>query len=235
MKQLLLKILSSISYVLAMVAFTVGVGCCAINRASNALPPSRYIAPNLPKAQLSLADGNTKEKEQAILHLHNKDGFFFCTAFVIDDNYAVTAAHCLVDEVGNSIRVHTSSDAFTGLLATVAGYDQRSDQGLLLGDFKAFNKVRMETETAEAAYATVLLTCGFPHAQKSVLCTPFEVIGAEDFMVAGKHAAMYPGMSGGPVVNLETGHIVAINSAVEGDHALVAPTIGLYGMFGIEP
>jgi len=55
-----------------------------------------------------------------LIKLYNEDGNFFCTGFVIDDNYAATAGHCILNRWGLEdkqiiIKDHLNKD--TGIVA----------------------------------------------------------------------------------------------------------------------
>jgi hypothetical protein len=54
------------------------------------------------------------------------------------------------------------------------------------------------------------------------------------FSIAGR-GFLIPGMSGGPVIDVKHGTVLAVNSAATNGFVLVAPVMGILGSFGIEP
>lgn len=186
------------------------------------------------------AVGETKpEVYSPILYLTDEKNEFFCSGFAIDDHYAITAAHCVVDKVGKVINV---DEGLTK--ARVVGINARVDYALLAGDFRQFVKLPVNTTRplSQRFIGKPLQTCGFPGGQHTPVCTVFLVVGQRMFFLAG-HGELYPGMSGGPVVDPESGIAVGINSAVDGesektedyDISYVSRLTGLAGSFGIEP
>lgn len=74
-----------------------------------------------------------------IVHLANSEGKPFCTAFVIDANYAATAGHCLEDGKGKlkteTFKLLDDKNVDLKTDAKAVGYDEWTDFGLLLGRF----------------------------------------------------------------------------------------------------
>jgi len=184
----------------------------------------------------------------AIIRLHDNHGDFFCSAFVVDASYAITAAHCLVDSLGylsrSPIRV-TDSDGEEITVAKAAGINNRVDYGIVTGDFSNFNQLEMDASVS--FYSAVdntkwkmmkelqdnFETCGYPQGQKDVYCADFAPTGNAYFQVAGI-GQVFPGMSGGPLINKETGEAVGIISAMSDGQAIVTPIVGILGNFGLE-
>lgn len=196
--------------------------------------PGNYTAKDLPKFQKDISYENDVGKHSPMLHLRDKSGEFFCTGFVVDDHYAITAAHCIDDKIDSYINIYDVDNKPTGVKAKVGGFYSRLDQGIITADFSKFNKLKINTTEPKAMYAKLLITCGFPLGQKEVVCTPFLVKGHKDFYIAGVDNALYPGMSGGPGIDPDSGEVVALNSAVDDDLSFVSSLIGLLGAFGIE-
>lgn len=160
----------------------------------------------------------------------------FCSAFVIDANYAVTAGHCVGAMNGSlskqKLHVILDSGEDANLTVKAAGFASRSDLGLILGDFNKFKPLATNLESfgfTEAAY----YTCGFPYTQKKMICTEFIPQKNSRFYIDGA-GYMVPGMSGGPVINARTGVAVGVNSAVGEGIVEVTPLEGFKGCFGIE-
>jgi S1-C subfamily serine protease len=187
------------------------------------LPPINSIAPI------------ANPKYESVVHLTIK-GNFICTGIVFDEQYVVTAAHCLDDEFGE-----TSKEKYKILdpkhngkfvVGKVAGVNRRMDYGIIKGDFKNFKKSPLNVYTNEfmgGAY----IACGYPFGQKKLSCMPIFPQYNYVFQIAAL-GILYPGMSGGPVYNTVTGNVIGVNSAAADGFVIVSPLIGLYGSFGIE-
>lgn len=176
-------------------------------------------------------------KYKPIIRLKNKNSTF-CTGFVIDGSYAITAAHCLVDKDGfltkKEIQVFSDIDEDTKVTAVAAGIYTRLDQGLIKGDFTNFIPMPIAAEVDGFMVAPHLVSCGFPSGQKRIFCTPFIVQKREVFETLGL-GTVYPAMSGGPIFEQETGVAVGLNTASSEEGLAVGNSIiGILGAFGIE-
>lgn len=132
-------------------------------------------------------------KKNPIMRLSTKQGGFFCTGFVISDEYAITAAHCV--ERGQKVLVDDE------LAAEVVGYDRRVDYALLQADFKGYQKLMANLVDPRFPGVASLpaIACGYPGGQHKVVCTQQQIISAHNFFITAKGELM-PGMSGGPLL-----------------------------------
>ena len=185
---------------------------------------------------------NQKISMKAIIKIAKVDDIKdpFCSGFVIDENYIATATHCIkgsfsgptsdklaiLDEWGND----------TGARGMAVAVNDRVDVGLIQGDFKKFDrlKVNFYNYNVPRSSLDVFSACGYPYLQNKLTCTYFFPQTNVGFSIAGQ-GFLIPGMSGGPVINLKTGKVVGINSAMGDGYVYVAPTLGMLGAFGIEP
>lgn len=204
----------------------------------------------------------TPELYKGVVILTTNDGVGFCSGSVIDNNYIVTAAHCLVDGDGKlntaSLKVRTDSGELIDVRAKAAAANTRVDVGLVLGDFKTFQFIPIDykqmvdfrapnqKETLLRAFqgqpaepdSTELTACGYPEAQATLTCIPIHWVQYYNFQLIG-HGQLFPGMSGGPVfANTPEGVLlVAVNTAItfEGGSNIVilSPVLGLQGEFDI--
>jgi Trypsin-like peptidase domain len=209
--------------------------------------PYRQAIENLPVLDLSDSAKNSKDKKDPIIALLRKDSrlgdkvYFDCTAFVISDKYAMTAAHCLKDEqdedvmTGAEIIVKDVNFKDDGIRAKAAVFNSLDDVGLITGDFSKFNKLILN-EGPGGFYGAIgpYRACGFPWGANPGACLPFTPQRTYFYHVAGT-GALFPGMSGGPVLDLTTGKVVAINASVGDGIVVVIPTIGIWGALEIEP
>lgn len=113
----------------------------------------------------------------------------------------------------------------TNVIAMALDGDSNRDFGIIMGDFKKFNKLPIRTDFV-VKLGDNLRSCGFAGGRYPAICIDFKAAGQLNFYYAGK-SMIVPGMSGGPVVN-ENGEVVGINSRVQDGASLMAPTHGLF-------
>jgi hypothetical protein len=170
----------------------------------------------------------------------NPNGFI-CTGTVINNDYVLTAAHCLVDSNGvmhKTIKIKgmkSTTDLDSIQDATPAAVNTRSDVGLVRGDFKLFQKMKVYTNAnlPNLLNRTGSVNCGFAWGDKNLACYPLVFVGTEGFQLAAQ-GAMYPGMSGGPVIDIQSGYVIAVNTAVGGSIMILSPLIAMFDYFGIN-
>lgn len=155
----------------------------------------------------------------------------FCSAFVISDKVAVTAAHC-VEKIGDQIAFQNTSEDFLGF-ATVYSLITRVDQAILIGDFTNFKRFKLKTQTNGIGNSKgPFKNCGYAYGG-SLICFDYKNIGIVGFMLRGE-GFMYPGMSGGPVFDLTTNEVIGINYAVADSFLVISPIVNLEQMHEIE-
>jgi len=170
-----------------------------------------------------------------------RHGTFYCTAFVIGNNYALTASHCLVDEDGNKaddeIDIRLLNKA-TGTKAKAVAVDFRRDLGLIQGDFSKFEMIDVSNDHPGFDANAPLIACGYPGGNKHVSCTSFIPVMTDQFFLKGP-GLLVGGMSGGPVINLLTNQAIGVNchvyEAIDGGGVGISSLYGVLGDFGIEP
>lgn len=172
-----------------------------------------------------------------IIKLADKKGKAFCSAFVIDANYAVTAGHCvggIEDELNKEdLRVILDSGQDAGIKVKAMGYTHRVDLGLIMGNFNKFKPLRADFINFRSN-VPVVMACGFPFCQKQLICNPI-LPQKNDVFYVDAMGYMVPGMSGGPVIDVKTGEAIGLNSASGEGVVKFTPLQGLLGAFhGLE-
>ncbi len=162
----------------------------------------------------------------------------YCTAFVIDDNYALTAAHCVLDEDGytslGKFTVKNHEQKLTTTLAEVAAVNLREDAALLVGDFTTFDYLPVDFRgnlLMIGLNGMPVTSCGFPRGGPAV-CVKQEVQSSFFFSYAAIGSVYLPGMSGGPVLGPErlvVGIIAYANQHTQNS----TPVLNLDSQFGI--
>jgi len=162
-----------------------------------------------------------------------------CTAFVISNEYALTAAHCLYDADGElrsgNYEVYSVSNQHTGS-ALAAAVEYRRDFGIIRGDFKKYVKARVRFEgSLLEGFSGKFVGCGFIAGSIKATCEVFQLTNFNSFMLQGQ-MAVFPGMSGGPVIDTQTGEVIAVITAgaESSSNALVTPLVGFDAALGIQ-
>lgn len=177
------------------------------------------------------------KKLPGIVRLSTKDGQFFCSGAVISDTEVLTAAHCINpytrDMTISSIPVKGKVYETPG---TATMFNPRSDTAIVTGNFKEFSKLKFDSNPEDdiLLHDYDLAACGFPYAGRLVCYRLSDPIKMVD--VIGAKGQLYAGMSGGPVIDMATGTIYAVNHAVTESIVLIAPIISLReGLFPLPP
>lgn len=194
------------------------------------------------KAVKKLPKDKLSQQFPSIVRLHRaKTGDFFCSGVVINDGMILTAAHCIAKEgkekEPEDIIVKSPVHPLASWYAKAGNYSERADVGYIYGNFKGLPRMPIETDANEVheqltqSYGNIV-ACGFPYGGK-LTCSKVENSGRFGFYYGGK-GFLFPGMSGGPVINLDTGAVLAVNSAVDGEYIFVAPLIELQDMLNVK-
>lgn len=162
-----------------------------------------------------------------------RTGRFFCSGTVVSDKIIITAAHCVGDALLGfpvSTRSYISvRDANNKELAiaTVHRFFLRTDQAMLTGDFSKLPKMELElsAEGAHDSLSSNLIACGYPYGERLVCAKITNATHYGFFLMATGY--LFPGMSGGPVIDTATGKQIAINYAVQEQQVLLAPLVGI--------
>jgi S1-C subfamily serine protease len=201
---------------------------------------SDFIDENLPKLNVDRSAEEIASPHMSPIIQLFREGEFYCTAFVISNNYALTAGHCLSDDEGlktkDVIDIRLNNKHI--LDAKAVGVYYRRDLGLIQGDFRKFDMIEAENEHPGFQAGEPILTCGYPGGNKNWSCTTFAPAVNDGFMLKGP-GLLQPGMSGGPAINIITNKAVGVNCQVymieQGGGVGIASLYGVLGHFGIEP
>lgn len=259
MRTYLNSLAQEVSRILVLVILSVTIGTLGFNHYFPRVSSIQRIK-TLPL--LGDVTRKTPELYKGVVILTTEAGVGFCSGSVIDNNYIVTAAHCLVDGDGRlntaALKVRTDSGQLIDVRAKVAAANTRVDVGLVVGDFTAFqfipinykqmvdfsapNQMEAMLKALQGQPASPdtseLTACGYPEAQATLTCIPIHEVRYDTFQLIGR-GQLFPGMSGGPVFanTLAGPQLVAVNTAItfEGGSNIVilSPVLGLQGEFDI--
>ncbi len=163
-------------------------------------------------------------KAPPVVYLLDKHDNQICSGTVVSEHYVLTAAHCL-ESTAKVAAIDNSN--ITVKITNFTEY-ARMDIGVLVGDFTAFNALEIETvplEILSAITAAPLVGCGAPLGG-SYICQPFENSRRMYFQVESS-AFVYPGMSGGVVLNMSNNTVVGVITAASTQGVVWTPTIEL--------
>lgn len=208
---------------------------------------SLWVAGNYHKSNF-LAQG--KYHFSPVIKLATTSGFGFCSATVVSDTYAITAAHCLltngvqitpfgIQEVQvlkpDAISIYNSDNQFTGTIGYALGANNRMDYGIITGDFRMFNRLSIDPDNNGFVDTmdTPRTVCGYPFNRAKPLCYKYQPTGWYNFQVLGD-GYVAPGMSGGTVINPKTGYLDGVIVGVTNGQVIVAPLLGLFTSLGLE-
>lgn len=179
----------------------------------------------------------TQQKFGGIVRLHDaKTGRFFCSAAVVSPTQAVTAAHCVSSAffgiqiaTWDKIELRPANGTSIGVFVERVFSDNRTDQALLTGNFENFEALELETHPEDVIASFKdgkLKACGYPYAGQ-MFCSDVDKADTLDFWFSTT-GNLYPGMSGGPVIDMTTGKVVGINTAMSGNRCVLTPTVELF-------
>lgn len=194
-----------------------------------------YTTPNMPDYDA------TKEYPQASFGAMVRlevDGQFLCSGTVISDDYVLTAAHCLMRSGFNpGLRTEKITIRAEGQLIPNIGYaaalNQRADYGLIRGNFVLNNKARLSYKPRTILdVGPVVMSCGFPWGAED---TCYRAYNLQPFYATiAAVGVMFPGMSGGPVIDVLSGRIFAVNSGLTPNAVIFAPLVGLFESLNVK-
>lgn len=166
----------------------------------------------------------------SIIRLNNPEGFFFCTGFVIDNNYAMTAAHCVLNSIGyiknDDIIISDQYSMPTTVIAHAVAVDRYLDIAFIKGDFSKFEFKPVDFYGKYFKRGMIMQSCGFPAGMYFLYCTELQHVGNYNFQYRTNGGPIFKGCSGGPVIDPESGYVIGVNSAVSQDNVIIAPVIG---------
>jgi hypothetical protein len=166
-------------------------------------------------------------------------GMIFCSGVVVSSTKIITAAHCLAptpfDVEAPTLEVRTASNVPLGITAQILAFDPINDLGVLYGNFTMLNKheaISGAVEINEAFKTHKIAICGYPQAGRFT-CSP--LTDARNFLLGFSTLGFaYPGMSGGPVLDLTTGKVIGVASTVSNDRVLLAPLVEVWKALHVD-
>lgn len=144
-----------------------------------------------------------------------------CSATIISDRYAITAAHCippLAEMYGYLLSVGKPPIFVVGtkIAAAPVVNNERLDVALIEGDFASLNRgVEVDRFKGEVYEVKEALLCGYALFTDVLRCTKAKRIG-NSFFSAKFDTVGIPGQSGGAVLSLD-GKLIGVIQGVDED------------------
>jgi len=164
----------------------------------------------------------------ALVRVENQFGI--CSGVVVDNIHVLTAAHCVVDWKNVMIKdvFIRDIDRKKTISAQVIAVNIERDIALIRGNFNDFKYLPIDKSGQYALKAGKSLSCGFPYGQDEVYCTAIRPAGNMFFKIKAVGIPIFRGCSGGPVIDIESGKVIGVNSAVAIDSIIIAPLTGWF-------
>lgn len=164
----------------------------------------------------------TNGKHSAVIKIEKINEPGVCSAFVVSDELAVTAAHCLTPPVkkpvvsdegwkNDSFRVYNSVGENLFLVVKPIWIRRFPDFATLQGNFKDFNKLKLKVDSVDIKKGHTIYVCGFPGGIAPAICNVGELTGTSYFSGV-TNAYMSMGMSGGPVFDKDY-RVIGLNAS----------------------
>lgn len=160
-----------------------------------------------------------------------------CSGYVVDGSHLLTCAHCL-NKTGHlptyDLLAYEAGSNKDPIKVSAVAYDTGTDIGIIQGNFADFKAVKMDLDESFLEKKQYY-TCGFSYGRKDLFCSVFipETNSYADIHGVGR---VYPGVSGGLVLDPSTASAVGLVSAFGEGVTVVVPLVGLLGIFpGLDP
>lgn len=190
-----------------------------------------YTTPDMPDYSVN-QDYTSERLYGAMVRLETTDGEFFCSGTVISDDYVLTAAHCLMEHgLGAGMtqkKIYIKAEGqVVPSIGVAAALNQRADYALVKGDFSTHSRARILLQPRQIlGLGYIIMSCGFPWGAGDTCYQASDLVPYYASIMG--RGIMFPGMSGGPVIDAQSGTVFAVNTGVSGNYVIFAPLVGLF-------
>ena len=177
---------------------------------------------------------NAVGKLNPIIRIGSHEYSFICSGVVISKEFALTAAHCVENEIKqlntDALYIFDVNGNYITNNAKAVSMDGLRDIALIHGDFSEFSAYEVDWTGryfTQFQVSKVALACGFPSGE-SLFCPLIFYSGNYLFRLAFTGGPIQKGQSGGPVL-ITVGDkfiIIGVNSGVTFNSVIVAPVVG---------
>lgn len=162
-----------------------------------------------------------------------------CSATVVSDKYAFTAAHCLPAPPAFFSYLlgagqHPMYLVEKRIAIVPAAQENRMDAGVLFGNFVTLPQASLVDHTkAKVFEVEKAVLCGYPLYSSVLRCNVARRIGSSQFAAVFDTTAL-PGMSGGAVFSLDGELIGIIHSVNDEGQTRVSSTTGVLSLTSLK-
>ena len=172
-------------------------------------------------------DSKKQPVHGGIVRVINETAKATCTGSVVSNYHVLTAAHCF----NKNDSVYIYDEYYKARYkARPAAANSNADVAILEGDFSNFKPLK--TNWARVNIKSTFMSCGYPHNQDKLFCSPIEFTGYESFKMRFS-GVLIQRMSGGPIVDMNTEEVIGVNSTVGQSYCVGGPLLGLQEVFGL--
>lgn len=210
---------------------------------------------NLPEFNEATVDYSDKKYIAVVQMVDLESGKGFCTGFVISNNYMISAAHCFVDQKTSKLndkqygaRARSIEDAniVMTVFVDVVGVHVNADYALLKGDFTELSKLKVNVSGSVMQQWTQrsllpgmppipVFAIGYPYGTTVAMAyAQSDCRNVYDFIECGLSQGLFPGCSGGPVIDPLSGEVIGINYAMGANTKFFKHLIGFFEAFNIK-
>lgn len=228
-KKLIKQIISGITYGVTLAIFITLIynyifpGVSTYQRSNSALP------------EFNVTENGVAGIGSPMVRIHNQYNSFICSGTIISNHYILTAAHCLLDEDKKismeTYNIHilsTKGESTIVVSAKAASLNNLADYALMVGNFSGYASYKIAfDEVRPIKTSNNLVTCGYPWGANGV-CYKITSKLTQYYFRSSAEGRLFPGMSGGPVYDLDNQVVIGVNSAVVTDKILISPLVGLF-------
>lgn len=164
-----------------------------------------------------------------------------CTGFVVSPTTAITAAHCVVmnnpflgPQLYSGQLTALPFDRDVRIPIEIREIQPSMDWALLEGDFSSFQVLDVEDRMEYNPVGRDLVVCGIPMYMRGVRCISSQVAAISAFSIVAEGLVLF-GQSGGPIMDVETGKVVGLLSAVSARPKNKNGEIMVKPLFGFIP